>query len=139
KANSELRAASGIDETAAEEVMTRPPKQPPPSRRPIPADLPRIDNPIPIPAEQRACPRCGGARKCIGHDVTEVIDLVPARVIVRRDMREKLACETCERAVTRAPRGDTVVAGGRLGSTLVAQLLVDKYRDGLPLHRQKQR
>lgn len=139
KANSELRAASAIDETAAaEEVMTRPAKQPP-SRRPIPADLQRVDNPISVPADQRPCPKCGGARKCIGHDVTEVIDLVPARVIVRRDMREKLACESCERAVTRAPRGDTVVAGGRLGSTLVAQLLVDKYRDGLPLHRQKQR
>lgn len=39
----------------------------------------------------------------------------------------------------RAPLGDKVVPGGRMGTTLVSQLLVDKYRDGLPLHRQKER
>jgi hypothetical protein len=37
-----------------------------------------------------------------------------------------------------APAGDKVVAAGCLGSRLVAALLVDKYDDGLPLHRQKQ-
>jgi hypothetical protein len=31
------------------------------------------------------------------------------------------------------------VAGGRFGSRLVAELVVDKYRDGIPLHREKQR
>jgi hypothetical protein len=35
--------------------------------------------------------------------------------------------------------GDKVVSGGRLGSTLVVALVVDKYDDGLPLHRQKRR
>jgi transposase len=78
-------------------------------------------------------------RKCIGHDVTEVIELVPAQVVVRVDRREKLACESCQGELVRAPSGDKVVAAGRLGSTLVAQLVVDKYDDGLPLHRQKQR
>lgn len=139
EANDKLRSAAGVDAQPPEEPMTEPPKRPRPSRRPIPPNLPRIDNPIAVPTEQRPCPKCGGERKCIGHDVTEVIDLIPARVIVRRDMREKLACETCEDELARAPCGDKVVPGGRLGSTLVAQLLVDKYRDGLPLHRQKQR
>jgi len=54
-------------------------------------------------------------------------------------MREKLACENCEAEVVRAPLGDKVVAGGRLGSRLVSELVVDKYRDGLPLNRDKQR
>jgi transposase len=54
-------------------------------------------------------------------------------------MREKLWCEPCEGEIVRALVGDRVVSGGRLGSTLVAQLLVDKYEDGLPLHRQQQR
>ena len=58
---------------------------------------------------------------------------------MRVDRREKLACESCEGELVRAPLGDKVVAAGRLGSTLVAALLVDKYDDGLPLHRQKQR
>jgi transposase len=76
---------------------------------------------------------------CIGHDMTEVADLKPAEVIVRVERREKLACTHCESALTRAPVGDRVVAGGRFGSRLVGQLLIDKYDDGLPLHRQKQR
>lgn len=108
-------------------------------RRPLPASLRRVDNPIAVPADQRACPACGAERQCIGHDVTEVIDLIPAEVIVRRDVREKLACRPCEGQLVRAPLGDKVVAGGRMGIVLVAQLLVDKYDDGLPLSRQARR
>jgi len=92
-----------------------------------------------VPEAERPCPKCGGERRCIGHDVTEVIDLVPAEVIARLDMREKLACEQCDGEIVRAPVGDKVVPGGRMGTTLVAQVVKDKYWDGLPLHRQKQR
>ena len=60
--------------------------------------------------------------------MTEVAELVPAKVIVRRDLREKLACEDCDGELVRAPLGDKVVAGGRLGSQLVSELLVDKVQ-----------
>lgn len=137
-ANEKLRAASGIDEARATEPETKPARQPP-LRKPPPEHLPRVDNPIAVPPEKRACPSCGKERTCIGHDVTEVIELVPAQVIVRRDQREKLACTECEGEIVRAPSGDKVVSGGRLGSRLVSELVVDKYSDGLPLHRQKER
>ncbi|MDE3097606.1 MAG: IS66 family transposase [Chloroflexota bacterium] len=136
-ANAKLRGASGIDD-AAETAAEKPAKQPP-LRKPPSAKLPRVDNPIAVPPAERACPTCGTERACIGHDVTEVIELEPARVVVRVDRREKLACGTCEGELVRAPVGDKVVSGGRLGSTLVAALVVDKYDDGLPLHRQKRR
>jgi transposase len=132
-----LRATSEIDaddDLAA--LTTRPPRQP---SAPIPAHLPRVDNPIAVPPEQRACPKCGRERECIGHDVTEVIELIPAKVIVRRDAREKLACSPCEGELVRAPLADKIVASGKLGLALVAQLLVEKYVDGLPLHRQRER
>jgi transposase len=137
-ANRQLRQASGIDERQAAEAEAEPRRQPP-LRRPLPPGLRRVPNPIPVPVAERPCPRCGRERECIGHDQTEVLDLVPAEVIVRVDKREKLACRECESQVVRAPLGDKVVAGGRMGTTLVSQLLVDKYWDGLPLHRQKQR
>ena len=92
-----------------------------------------------VPAEERPCPKCGAERKCIGHDVTEVVELIPAELVVRVDSREKLGCETCEGQLVRPPSGDKVVAGGKLGTTLVATLLVEKYRDGLPLNRQRER
>jgi transposase len=137
-ANEKLRDASGIDKPA-EGGRNAERKRQPPLRRPLPPNLPRIDNPISVPEAERRCPKCGTERVCIDHDVTEVIELVPAQVVVRVDRREKLACESCEGELVRAPLGNKVVAGGRLGSTLVATLLVDKYNDGLPLHRQKQR
>jgi transposase len=139
EANQKLRDASGIDNKKEQEPKTEPRRRQPPLRRPIPPNLRRVDNPIRVADEQRPCPICGKERTCIGHDVTEVIDIIPAEVIVRRDMREKLACEKCEAEVIRAPMGDKVVAGGRLGSRLVSELVVDKYRDGLPLNREKQR
>lgn len=139
EANDRLRNASGIDEPSPEQPKTEEPHQQPPLRNPIPEDLPRAPNPLLVPAAERACPRCGDERVCIGHDVTEVVELEPARVIVRQDSREKLACKNCDGELVRAPAGDKVVAGGKLGSTLVAVLLVEKYWDGLPLHRQKQR
>jgi len=137
-ANRQLRAASEIDEKG-EAAHTDTPKKQPPLRRPLPPGLRRVANPIPVPAAERPCPRCGHERTCIGHDVTEIIDFIPAEVIVRLDQREKLACPDCEAEVVRAPLGDKVVPGGRMGTGLVGQVLVDKYWDGLPLHRQKQR
>ena len=114
------------------------PARQPSVRRPAPPNARRIDNPIAVPEHDRPCPSCGDARVCIGHDVTEVIELIPAEVVVRLDRREKLACERCEGELIRAPLGDKVVAGGIYGSGLVAKLIVDKYHHGMPLNRQRQ-
>jgi transposase len=138
-ANRKLRDASAIDsrDSKADEVAQK--KRQPPLRRPIPSGLRRVDNDIAVPAEERKCPRCGSERACIGHDTSEVVELIPAEVIVRVDRREKLACKTCDGELARAPLADKLVPAGRLGTRLVSTLLVDKYSDGLPLHRTKQR
>jgi len=142
-ADQRLHTASGIGDKNADtdlgKLRTGKPTPQPHGRTPAPDHLRRIDNPIAVPPAQRACPRCGAERVCIDHEVTEVIELIPAEVIVRRDLREKLACTPCEGEVVRAPVGDKVVPNGKLGLRLVAQLLVDKYIDGLPLHRQRER
>jgi transposase len=141
EANERLREASGMDEKKDGEKDEDPPKPrpKPPRRRPVPNKLRRVENPILVPEKERPCPKCGGERECIGHDVTEVIDLIPAEVVVREDRREKLACRKCDGELIRAPRGDKVVSGGKLGVTFVVQVMVEKYRDGLPLHRQAER
>jgi transposase len=112
-----------------------------PALRPFPDKLRRVENPISVPGKERLCPKCGEERACVGHDVSEVLERIPAELIVRVDKREKLACknEGCEGSVCRAPMPDKVVSGGRLGPQLVACMVVDKYRDGLPLNRQAQR
>lgn len=136
EANDELRKASGIDDD--DEPKTKPPRDQP-VRKPAPSNLPRLPNPIAVPASERACPRCGKERACIGHDTTEVIELVPAKVIVRQDQREKLACKDCDGELVRAPKTDKIVDNGKFGDALEADILVGKYADGLPLHRQRER
>jgi transposase len=108
-----------------------------PLKKPLPPELPRRDNVIEVPEAERACPCCGDTRAVIGHDISEVLELTPAQLYVRRDKREKRACQTCEAAVVRAPRGDKIVAGGQLGCSIGAQIVYDKYDLGLPLHRQR--
>ena len=140
-ADDQLRAASGIDDDQDDDVSKL--RTPPPPRQPRsptpPAHLRRIDHPIAVPAELRACPRCGGDRQCTEPHVTEVIELLPPEVVVRRDIREELTCAACDSEPVRAPAGETVVPNGKLGLGLVASILIEKYLDGLPLHRQRDR
>jgi transposase len=132
QANEKLGQASQAPDKP--EAKPKPPRQPP-VRRPPPANLRRVDNPIAVPDGERACPICGKERKCIGHDKTEVIELIPAEVIVRVDRREVLSCVPCEGELERAPLGDKVISGGIYGSTLVSTLFVRKYDHGMTLHR----
>jgi transposase len=108
-----------------------------PLKKPLPAELPRRDNVIDIPEAERACPSCGSERDVCGDEIAEVLELEPAKLYVRRDVRIKRACRQCEANVVCAPRGQKVVQGGQIGCSVVAQLLHDKYDRGLPLHRQR--
>ncbi|MEO1228609.1 MAG: IS66 family transposase, partial [Myxococcota bacterium] len=119
---------------------TVPPEPPRPSKKPFPEDLERIDNVIAVAESERACPECGGERRTCGHDTSEVLEFVPAKVFVRRDLREKVVCDACDRPhFERAAAGVRAVEGGRFGPGFVGQLLVDKFRDGLPLNRLRER
>ena len=122
----------------ATEETKPPPKRP--SKKPFAPSLERQDNVLKVPNEERPCPDCSLERRHVGYDISEVLELIPAKVVVRRDHREVLACDTCDAPhFTRAPTGDRVVQGGFFGPRLVAQMMVDKYRDGLPIHRQRER
>jgi transposase len=135
EANEKLQKAAKSPEKP--EAPPKPPKQPS-VRRPIPDHLRRVENIIEVPQAERPCPFCGKDRKCIGHDVTLVIELLPPEVIVREDKRELLACvPACcdESELKRAPLGDKVISGGIYGSTLVSTMFVRKYDHNMPLHR----
>lgn len=75
---------------------------------------------------------------CIGKEVTEELDLEPARFFIRRYIRYKYAPKNKEGVVI-APLPERVIDKGIPGAGLLASILVDKYQDHLPLYRQKQR
>jgi transposase len=105
-----------------------------PKRRPLPAMLPRetVDHPAP-----GTCPACGDALRPLGEDVTEVLDYVPGSFRVIRHVRSKFSCRGCE-SIAQAPAPSLPIRRGRAGAGLLAHVLVSKYGDHLPLHRQSE-
>lgn len=77
----------------------------------------------------------GGCLHCIGEDVSERLDIVPAqfRVIVTR--RPKYACRSCTDGVAQAVAPAWLIPGGLPTEATVAHVLVSKYADHLPLYR----
>jgi len=106
------------------------------NRGALPAHLPRVVTVIDL--DRPTCPCCSGTLHRIGEDVSERLDIVPAqfRVIVIR--RPKYACRSCEDIVVQAPAAARLIEGGLPTDDLVAQVLVSKYADHLPLYRQAQ-
>ena len=103
-----------------------------PARKPLPASLPRdvVEHPAP-----RTCPRCDGALRPLGADVTEVLEYVPGSFRVIRHVRPKLSCRCCE-GIAQAPVPSLPIERGLAGPGLLAHVLVAKYCDHLPLYRQ---
>jgi transposase len=98
-----------------------------------------------IEPESKVCPCCGGELHVIGEDTSKRLDKVPAvlRVIVTR--RPRYACRTCEKSgadevagIIQAPAPARLIEGGLPTEALVADVVVSKYADHLPLYRQSQ-
>jgi len=107
-----------------------------PARRPLPAHLPRERVVIPAPT---SCPCCGGPRLSkVGEAVTETLDVVPRRWFVRQTVREKFSCRDCER-ISEPPAPFHVIPRGRIGASLLAMILFEKYGQHQPLNRQSER
>jgi transposase len=103
-----------------------------PVRRPLPEHLPRETV---THAVACTCPRCGGALRLLGEDITELLEYVPASFKVVRHVRPKFSCRKCE-AIAQAAMPTLPIARGRPGPGLLAHVLVAKYADHLPLYRQ---
>jgi transposase len=106
------------------------------NRGALPAHLPRVEMVVDI--ANHDCPRCRNDLHKIGEDVSERLDIVPAqlRVIVVR--RPRYACRSCEDVVVQAPAPARLIEGGLPTEATIAQVLVSKYADHLPLYRQAQ-
>src|SRR5476649_1817837 len=96
-------------------------------RQPLPPELPRIEHRH-EPASCQ-CGQCGADLVKIGEDVSEQLDVEPARFFVHRHIRPQYACRPCE-TVTAAP------IPAAMG--LLAWIAASKYLDHLPLYRIEQ-
>ena len=104
-----------------------------PKRQPLPANLPRRE--IRHEPASTTC-ACGCALQRIGQDVAEKLDYQPGVFSVERHIRGKWVCAKCETLV-QAPVPAHIIDKGIPTTGLLAQVLVAKYIDHLPLYRQE--
>jgi transposase len=129
-----LAAALGPDEDP-------PPRPPRPRRRRgkrkprIPEDLPTEDIVI-DPAEVKRDPQ---AYSCIGEEITQELDVILPRYIRRRFIRRKYKSKVDrDQPPIIAPLPARLVEGGYASAGLLTDIVLKKYVDHLPLHRQEQ-
>jgi len=111
-------------------------------RKPIPENLPRIDVIHDVDDAEKLC-ECGCQKECIGQEISEQLDIVPAKIQVIRNIRPKYACRNCEGvesdgptiAIARMPEQIIPKCIGTPG--LIAFVLVAKFVDALPFYRQE--
>lgn len=103
-------------------------------RQPLPKDLPRRE--IHHEPENSTC-SCGCALTRIGEDVSEKLDYQPGTFSVERHIRGKWCCRDCD-SLVQAPVAPHIIDKGIPTTNLLAQVLISKYADHLPLYRQEQ-
>jgi transposase len=138
-----------FDDAPADEPVADPPTDPadpPPvrrghGRRSKPADLPRERVEVDLSDAEKVCPCCAAVRVRVGQEVSERLDYRPASLFVRVIARPTYACRRCEQAghdprFAHAALPPEVVPRGGVGPGLLAQAVVAKFVDHLPLNRQ---
>ena len=106
--------------------------------RNIPENLPRERFEYQI--EDLTCPcGCGNQLHKIGEVITEQLEIIPAKIYVKQHVRFKYAGCVNEDQVITAPMPNQPIDKGFAGPGLLADVLVNKYDDHLPLYRQSER
>ena len=104
-----------------------------PKRQGPPAHLPRRRVEVPVEPALRICSVCGTDKVCIGHETSEVLELIPSHFEVVVYDREKLACATCpEAGVVVAAPVVKPLDGGIPGPALLADVVIRKGVDHTP-------
>ena len=107
-----------------------------PKRSTLPENLPREVIEYDIEESEKIC-ACGCLKQRIGEEVTEQLEVIPAQVKVIAHVRPKWACNQCDAGVSIAPMPALFLHKSMAAPGLVAQTIVSKYQDHLPLYRQE--
>ena len=130
-----------VEESKAEDCAEDEARAPGPSRikrqakrQALPSQLERTLHHYEI--EPAVC-SAGHPLKRIGQDISEQLDCVPAQFFVHRHIRGKYACVCCNTVVA-APMPAQIIDKGIPAPGLLAQVIIAKHDDHLPLFRQEE-
>lgn len=107
-------------------------------RGPLPAGLPRRRVVHDLAEAEKACQTCHGAMVQVGEEISEQLEYEPAKLFVIEHVRVKYACRGCADHVTTADKPAQPIEKGLPGPGLLAQVVVSKFADHLPLNRQSE-
>lgn len=103
-------------------------------RQALPSGLQRIEHHYEI--SPAVCPQ-GHSLTRIGQEISEQLDCVPAQFFVHRHIRGKYCCATCQ-TITAASMPAQIIDKGIPAPGLLAQVIIAKHDDHLPLFRQEE-
>jgi len=72
-------------------------------RKPLPANLPRVEVIHDLPDHELTC-ACGACKQVIGEETSEQLEIIPMQVRVIRHIRKTYACKVCETAPVTADK-----------------------------------
>jgi len=100
-------------------------------RNAIPAGLERVPK-VAVPG---VCSRCSGSTwTTLRHEVIEVYDYIPAKIVVSVVTRPVCRCGRCQH-IEAAPYPEDLLPRMRATPTLIGHIVFEKYGRHLPLHR----
>jgi len=99
--------------------------------------LPHYRHELDVQPAEKICTCCGRAKDRIGEDETKILDYLPPKLEVHVHVRPKYACRYCKNGVVSPPPPERPIARGIAGPGLIAQIVVAKFGDHLPLYRQE--
>jgi transposase len=107
-------------------------------RRPrLPASLPREEVVIDLDEKDKVCAHDGHRLEKIGEEVSEKLEIIPAKVFVKKTIRFKYACPCCDEGMKTARAPLSLIPKSMASASLVAFIIISKFMDGLPLYRQE--
>lgn len=99
------------------------------------SQLPRFTIWHDLQAEEKYCTDCQGPLHLIGKETSEQLELLPQRFYVAEHVRCKYGCRQCQ-TLKMAPKAPGPIAKSLAGSSVLTEVIVNKYHHHLPLYRQ---
>jgi transposase len=103
-------------------------------RQPLPRHLKRERIVHDLAEEEKHCGTCQQDLRPIGEESSERYEYIPASLMVVEEVCLKYACACTVRTATKPPQP---IEKSTAGASLLAQVIVAKTADHLPLHRQE--
>lgn len=134
-ANAASKGADNDNETGQPGASAPTPKKKSGGRQALPRHLKRERIVRDLADEEKHCGQCAQDLRYIGEETCERYEYVPASLTVIEEACLKYACACTVRTAGKPPQP---IEKSIAGASLLAQVIVSKWADHLPLHRQEQ-